>query len=54
MDTHKNAPLTPKGRELMVRAVVEGGLTKVAAAQRFHTTAKTVGKWVRRFKEEGA
>ena len=54
MDTHKNAPLTPKGRELMVRAVVEGGLTKVAAARQFHTTAKTVGKWVRRFKEEGA
>jgi hypothetical protein len=26
MDTHKNARLTPKGREEMVRAVVEGGL----------------------------
>ena len=23
MDTHKNAPLTPKGREMMVRAVVD-------------------------------
>jgi transposase InsO family protein len=53
MDTHKNAPLTPKGRELMVRAVVDGGLTKAAAARQFHTTAKTVGKWVKRFKEEG-
>src|SRR5262249_43452403 len=53
MDTHKNAPLTPKGREMMVRAVVDGGLTKVAAAQQFHTTPKTVGKWVRRFSEEG-
>jgi len=31
MDTHKNAPLTPKGREAMVRSVIEGGLTKVAA-----------------------
>src|SRR5262245_21864520 len=38
MDTHKNAPLTPKGRELMVRAVVDGGLTKAAAARQFHTT----------------
>jgi hypothetical protein len=28
MDTHKNAPLTPKGREAMVRSVVEGGLSK--------------------------
>ena len=29
MDTHKNARLTPKGRE-MVRAVVECGRTKAA------------------------
>ena len=28
MDTHKNARLTPKGREDMVRAVVDGGLSK--------------------------
>jgi transposase InsO family protein len=53
MDTHQNAPLTPKGRELMVRAVVDEGLTKAAAAWQFHTTPKTVGKWVKRFKEEG-
>ena len=31
MNTHKNAPLTPKGREAMVRAVVDGGLCKAAA-----------------------
>ena len=49
MDTHKNARLTPKGREAMVRAVVDGGLTKAAAARQFHTTPKTVGKWVDRF-----
>ena len=53
MDTHKNAPLTPKGRELMVRAVLDDGLSKVVAARQFHTTAKTVGKWVKRFQEEG-
>jgi hypothetical protein len=34
MDTHENAPLTPKGREVMVRSVIEGGLTKAAAARR--------------------
>ena len=28
MDTHKNARLTPKGREEMVRAVVDGGLSQ--------------------------
>src|SRR5436190_9277849 len=53
MDTHKNAPLTPKGRELMVRVVVDEGLTKAAAARQFHTSPKTVGKWVKRFNEEG-
>lgn len=30
MDNHKNAPLTPKGREAMVRSVVEGGLAKAS------------------------
>jgi transposase InsO family protein len=53
MDTHKNAHLTPKGRELMVGTVVDGGLTKTAAARQFRTTAKTVSKWVERFKEGG-
>src|SRR5215469_1611697 len=53
MDTHKNAPLTPKGRELMVRAVVDCGLSQVAAARQFNTTAKTVAKWVERFRVEG-
>src|SRR5689334_24831071 len=53
MDTHKNAPLTPKGREAMVRSVVEGGLSRAAAARQFNTTAKTVAKWVKRFRAEG-
>ena len=53
MDTHKNVPLTPKGREAMVRSVIEGGLTKGSAAVRFSTTAKTVAKWVGRFRAEG-
>jgi transposase InsO family protein len=53
MDTHKNARLTPKGREEMVRTVVDGGLTKAAAARRYNTTPKTVAKWVERFREEG-
>ncbi len=53
MDTHKNARLTPKGREAMVRAVVDCGSSKAAAAQRFNTTPKTVAKWVGRFRAEG-
>jgi transposase InsO family protein len=53
MDMHKNARLTPKGREEMVRAVVDDGLSKAAAARQFNTTPKTVGKWVKRFRAEG-
>jgi transposase InsO family protein len=53
MNTHNNARLTPKGREEMVRAVVDHGLSKAAAARRFNTTAKTVAKWVDRFRAEG-
>jgi transposase InsO family protein len=53
MNVHKNAPLTPKGREAMVRSVVEGGLSKADAAHQFNTTPKTVAKWVNRFRGEG-
>jgi transposase InsO family protein len=53
MDTHKNASLTPKGREMMVRAVVDCGLSKAAAARQFNTTPKTVAKWIERFEAEG-
>jgi len=53
MDTHKNARLTPKGREEMVRTVVDGGLDKSAAARKYNTSPKTVAKWVKRFREEG-
>src|SRR5258707_2866080 len=53
MNSHKNAPLTPKGREAMVRSVIEGGLTQAAAALQFNVSAKTVAKWVNRFRKEG-
>jgi transposase InsO family protein len=53
MDAPRNAPLTPKGREMMVRAVVDFGLSKAAAARQFNTTSKTVAKWVERFEAEG-
>ena len=44
MNVHKNARLTPKGREAMVRAVVDRGLDKAAAARQFNTTPNTVSK----------
>lgn len=53
MNSHKNAPLTPKGREAMVRSVVEGGLSQADAAYQFNTTPKTAAKWVKRFRAEG-
>lgn len=53
MDTHKNARLTPKGREAMARSVVDSGLTAAQAARRFNTTPKTVAKWLERFCAEG-
>jgi transposase len=53
MDTHKNAPLTPKGREAMVRSVVWGGLSKASAARQFNVTPKTVAKWFGRFRADG-
>ena len=53
MNTHNNARLTPKGREEMVRAVVDHSLSKAAAARRFNTTSKTVAKWVDRFNAQG-
>ena len=53
MDVHKNAPLTPKGREAMVRSVIEGGSSKAAAARQFKITPKIVAKWVERFRAEG-
>ena len=53
MDSHKNARLTPKGREEMVRAVVDRGMSKAAAARQFNTTPKTVRKWVDRFRADG-
>src|SRR5215831_18921507 len=54
MDTHKNARLTPTGRAEMVRFVVECGVSEAAVARKFNTTSKTVGKWVKLFRERGA
>jgi transposase-like protein len=50
MDVHDNASLTPRGREAMVRAVVDQGLTKAEAARRFNISGQTVAKWVSRFR----
>jgi transposase InsO family protein len=53
MDIHKNARLSFRSREFLVRYVVEQGMTRKAAAAAFHVTAKTAAKWVRRFRALG-
>ena len=53
MNSHKNALLTSKGRESMVRAVVDDGLSVATVARLYRTTPKTVAKWVARFRAEG-
>jgi transposase InsO family protein len=53
MDVHKNARLTPAGREVMVRRVVEGGQTTKAVSEAVGVCPRTVRKWVDRFRAEG-
>src|ERR1700730_13232818 len=53
MDVHKNARLTPVGREIMVRRVVEGGQTPQALSAAVGVCPRTVRKWVERVRAEG-
>jgi transposase InsO family protein len=53
MKIHANAPLGPKGRAIMVRRVLEEGLALTQAAEAAGVSARTAGKWVRRYRLEG-
>jgi transposase-like protein len=52
MDIHKNARLTPLGRERMVTMVL-GGQTPKAVSEAVGICPRTVKKWVERFNAEG-
>ena len=52
MDIHKNARLTPKGRERIVRQVLSGQTPK-AVALAAGVCPRTVRKWVDRYRREG-
>lgn len=52
MNIHKNARLTPRGRERIVRQV-EGGQTPEAAARAAGVCPRTARKWVARYRSEG-
>lgn len=52
MNMHKNARLTPHGRERIVRQV-ESGQTPEAVAEAAGVCSRTVRKWVDRYHREG-
>lgn len=52
MNIHKNAQLTPRGRLAMVRRVCIGQPFG-AVAQSFDVSARSVRKWVVRYRAEG-
>jgi transposase InsO family protein len=52
MNVHKNARLTPHGRERIVR-LVEGGQTPQAVSEAAGVCPRTVRKWVERYRREG-
>jgi transposase-like protein len=52
MNVHKNARLTPRGRERIVRQV-ENGQTPEAVAEGAGVCSRTIRKWVDRYRREG-
>jgi transposase InsO family protein len=52
--SHANALLTPRGRLLLARCVVEQGWTLQRAAQRFQVSATTAARWAGRYRQHGA
>jgi transposase-like protein len=52
MNVHKNARLTPRGRERIVRQVANGQAPE-AVAQAAGVCPRTVRKWVDRYRREG-
>jgi transposase-like protein len=52
MNVHKNARLTPRGRERIVRQV-ESGQAPEAVAEAAGVCPRTVRKWVDRYHREG-
>jgi transposase InsO family protein len=54
MRLHGNAALTPKQRLRLARRVVEEGWSLAEAAEAAEVSERTAGKWVRRYRDEGA
>ena len=54
MKVHANAPLGPKGREIMVLRVLEHGWSITEAAMAAGVSDRTCSKWVGRYRSESA
>lgn len=53
MNMHHNARLTPRGREILVRRIVDDGLRPEEAAQAAGVSVRTAYKWLARYRAEG-
>ena len=53
MKVHANAPLGPKGREIMVLRVLEQGWSRTEAALAAGVSGRTCSKWVTRYVAQG-
>ena len=53
MNIHHNARLTFRGRELLVKRIVEQGLRVEEAAQASGVSVSTAYKWLTRYRQEG-
>ncbi len=50
---HQNAKLTPAGRALLVRRVLEEGQAPVEVGRTLGVSRRTVYKWIGRYQAEG-
>ena len=53
MKLHPNAKTTPFSRDLLVRRVIRQRWTYAEAAEAFGISARTVAKWISRYRLEG-
>jgi len=53
MNIHNNARLTFRGRELLVKQIVEQGLRVEEAVRASGVSVRTAYKWLRRYRQEG-
>lgn len=53
MNAHSRAKMTPSGRELLVRRVLQEGWPRRRAAEAGGVSVRTTSKWLSRYRQEG-